>query len=683
MDAPVPALEETDSFFEKDLTDKPQWLRVGEGVRRRLEPREVAGQSAPVEVRRRHGGRGDAQDPRPRGGPGHDRVLHLRQRLPVGRPRQARARRGRTCRRLQVPFFMRWPGWVGHPGNETDNAPRRATWTSHRPCSMPRTSLRRGGDQKDGRTLLDVSNPRKRILTEVAGGFSRAGRWSSIHTADLHYTETYGINPDGTTDFSDVLFREYYDLTRDPLELTNLLADNDLQNDPPTQELAAAVANDRTCAGATCPRGGEQIPLEAKITRGAAEDDFQRRRQHGRSRHERLPQGRRSTSPAMSRAAASSAGSRRSTASTGGSSWRTCWSPTTYSPFVNGPYRFSVRADRPRQRRPGVADRDVSVDRRLHRAARYRHRAGPAAARDQPGRMVLVHELQAGEQVQVPARRQPAVHALREPGELHRAGHAGRLPARTEGGLLGRRRGGPDACGLPLVRRLDSAHREQLRGRHALPTDGRRSSRSASSGPRWPARRADEPSRFECKLDDEEYEPCGQPNGESWERTYPGLSKGAHELSVRVLDQVGNPSAPVTHQWTTGDAHTFRTTPDTRWPDVVGTEVRSVISDGCGGWYVGGTFTGVGNNIGFSNVAHIAANKTVDATWVPIVTGGGVRCPGPVGQQANSVPGRRVRRGERGRQEPLGRGHDTPCDRMWARRRAARSPDGTPTRTTT
>ena len=134
---------------------------------------------------------------------------------------------------------------------------------------------------------------------------------------------------------------------------------------------------------------------------------------------------------------------------------------------------------------------------------------------------------------------------------------------------------------------------------------------------------SDMPSGFECKLDDEEYEPCGRPAGAtSWSKTYPGLSKGDHVLSVRVFDQVGNASDPVTHQWTVGDAYSFLAAPDTRWPDVVGTEVRSVISDRCGGWYVGGTFTGVGNDVGFSNLAHITASKTVDATWVPIVSGG-------------------------------------------------------------
>jgi hypothetical protein len=69
----------------------------------------------------------------------------------------------------------------------------------------------------------------------------------------------------------------------------------------------------------------------------------------------------------------------------------------------------------------------------------------------------------------------------------------------------------------------------------------------------------------------------------------------------------------------------FDAAPDTRWPDVVGTSVESVIPDGCGGWYVGGAFTGVGAAAGFSNVAHIAGNKSVDTLWKPAVAGGRVR----------------------------------------------------------
>jgi hypothetical protein len=136
---------------------------------------------------------------------------------------------------------------------------------------------------------------------------------------------------------------------------------------------------------------------------------------------------------------------------------------------------------------------------------------------------------------------------------------------------------------------------------------------------------ADVPSRFECKLDGEDYEWCGMPSSAlKWSREYTNLPDGEHTFSVRVVDQAGNVSEPDTHTWTIGDAQTFNALPDTRWPDVTGTEVQAVISDRCGGWYVGGTFTGVGSEPGFFNLAHIRSNKTVDTSWVPPVTGGGV-----------------------------------------------------------
>ena len=357
MDAPVPELTETDSFFEADVTDKPAWLRERRGrLRRRLEPRDVAGAAADAEVRRRHGRRGDAQDPAL--GQDEDTIAFFTSDNGYmwgdhGATRKARPYASSS----DVPFFMRWPGWAGHSGNETDN--RIVGHVDIAPTVLDVAGITpAGGDQKDGRTLLDTSNPRKRILTELAGGFSRAGRWSSIHTSDLHYIETYGTNTDGTTDYGNVLFREYYDLTRDPLELTNLLGDGDPRNDPPTQELAATVANDRGCAGSTCPRGGEQIPLEAKITRGAAEDVFST--------------GSSTDDPATSgfldgefHFTSSEPGSRFEcrvealNGQYGGRNWHACWSPTTYNPFVNGPVSLLGASHRSRQPCAHVTDRDV------------------------------------------------------------------------------------------------------------------------------------------------------------------------------------------------------------------------------------------------------------------------------------------------------------------------------------
>jgi hypothetical protein len=59
------------------------------------------------------------------------------------------------------------------------------------------------------------------------------------------YTEIY--NDDGS-----VLDREYYNIARDPWQLTNLFRDGNAGNDPPVAPLAAALAAQRRCAGADC-----------------------------------------------------------------------------------------------------------------------------------------------------------------------------------------------------------------------------------------------------------------------------------------------------------------------------------------------------------------------------------------------------------------------------------------------
>ena len=69
-----------------------------------------------------------------------------------------------------------------------------------------------------------------------------------IRTATVKYIHTYDES-------GNVIFREYYNLTADPQEFTNLLNDGNAANDPPAAELATlsgrlnAMA---TCAGAGC-----------------------------------------------------------------------------------------------------------------------------------------------------------------------------------------------------------------------------------------------------------------------------------------------------------------------------------------------------------------------------------------------------------------------------------------------
>ncbi|HKY11885.1 MAG TPA: hypothetical protein VJL85_00935 [Gaiellaceae bacterium] len=55
---------------------------------------------------------------------------------------------------------------------------------------------------------------------------------------------------------------------------------------------------------------------------------------------------------------------------------------------------------------------------------------------------------------------------------------------------------------------------------------------------------ADEPSSFDCALDDRGFEPCSSP------ATYHGLGDGQHAFNVRARDAVGNLSPAVSRAWT-------------------------------------------------------------------------------------------------------------------------------------
>ena len=51
------------------------------------------------------------------------------------------------------------------------------------------------------------------------------------------------------------------------------------------------------------------------------------------------------------------------------------------------------------------------------------------------------------------------------------------------------------------------------------------------------------------------------------------------------------------------------------WPEVAGV-VNDVVSDGTGGWYLGGDFNSVGG-VSRTDLAHVMADGTVDPSWAP------------------------------------------------------------------
>ena len=121
-------------------------------------------------------------------------------------------------------------------------------------------------------------------------------------------------------------------------------------------------------------------------------------------------------------------------------------------------------------------------------------------------------------------------------------------------------------------------------------------------------------AKFECALDTSTFTACGN-GGQS----YSDLATGQHTFKVRATDVRGSVDpTPAEYSWTIQD---YSNTPDTSWPQVGegGSEIRAVIGDGNGGWYVGGNFNWLCGSNGCherKNIAHINADKTVD-TWAP------------------------------------------------------------------
>jgi arylsulfatase A-like enzyme len=149
---------------------------------------------------------------------------------------------------VSIPFFIRWPGRV--IGNQTDVS--LVTNLDVAPTILdvagvtpdPRYPM-------DGRSLLTFPG-RARTFIEYFRDPDEGDipPWASLRTRAYQYVEYY------SDDFSTITFREYYDLQKDPYQLTNLLDDGNPGNDPSAAtvaELSAQLAADRRCIGTTGP----------------------------------------------------------------------------------------------------------------------------------------------------------------------------------------------------------------------------------------------------------------------------------------------------------------------------------------------------------------------------------------------------------------------------------------------
>ncbi|MDP9227423.1 MAG: sulfatase [Actinomycetota bacterium] len=145
---------------------------------------------------------------------------------------------------IKVPMMMRWPN---HGVDGTSDF-RLVANIDIAPTVLDATGYAGTLNAPlDGRSLLDPSWWRGRMLNEFWSVEQRTPTWASTRTRKYQYTEYY--DADGN-----IIFREYYDLVHDPWQLDNLLGDSDPTNDPTNLEaLHDQLSADRSCEGTTGP----------------------------------------------------------------------------------------------------------------------------------------------------------------------------------------------------------------------------------------------------------------------------------------------------------------------------------------------------------------------------------------------------------------------------------------------
>ena len=149
----------------------------------------------------------------------------------------------------KIPMYVRWPGRVA--AGATD--PRLASTVDVVPTVLQATGV--AADEEtypiDGRSLLGGTPPERVFLEHFVDAITEIPQWSSILTTEWQYVEYY--DPESGSEA--VTFREYYDLTSDPHQLQNLLADGDDSQPPPERvsALSSTLRSDRRCEGTSGP----------------------------------------------------------------------------------------------------------------------------------------------------------------------------------------------------------------------------------------------------------------------------------------------------------------------------------------------------------------------------------------------------------------------------------------------
>jgi arylsulfatase A-like enzyme len=144
---------------------------------------------------------------------------------------------------IKVPLLMRWPGRI--PTGRVD--PRLAANVDIAPTVLSATGLQpAGAPPLDGVSLMGGVKRQRLFLEQWDNYRPKLRSWASIRTRGSQYIEYYNRAEDK------IVFRQFYDIRRDPWQRRDLLHDVKRSNDPNVSRLARAVNELKSCAGENC-----------------------------------------------------------------------------------------------------------------------------------------------------------------------------------------------------------------------------------------------------------------------------------------------------------------------------------------------------------------------------------------------------------------------------------------------
>jgi arylsulfatase A-like enzyme len=236
---PVPAFHPDRSYFEADRSDKPPWVRrstrtVTDARRIRTgQLRTLASVDDLVGATFR--------TLRDLGETRNTLVFYLSDNGLLWGQHGVTQKRYPYLPSVEIPFLVRWPRELGS-GRSIDRLVGN--------IDVAPTILSAAGiaptEPMDGRPLFG-SGSRDRILLELLSSFEvPMPPWASIRTHRSQYIEHYA-------DDGRIIFREFYRLKADPLQLTNVLRDGNRANDPDVRALHRRLRRMRHCPPGSCP----------------------------------------------------------------------------------------------------------------------------------------------------------------------------------------------------------------------------------------------------------------------------------------------------------------------------------------------------------------------------------------------------------------------------------------------